>query len=136
MKKLAIAFSLFTLLSAHSCNKNAATMSDPLNKKWVFQHINGEKVNMPDGVETPWLQLAGDQLTGNGGCNNLMGEYKLGNGSLSFPRVGSTKKYCEGIQATENAIKQALGAVDSYKMEDGLLKLMGGGKELAALKGE
>lgn len=136
MKNIAIAFSLFTLLSSHACNKNAGSMSDPLNKKWVFQQINGENVSVPDGFETPWLQLAGDQLTGFGGCNSLMGEYKLGSGSLSFPRVGSTKKYCEATQSTENAIKQALGAVDGYKMEGGLLKLMGGGKELAALKGE
>ncbi|MBK6831652.1 MAG: META domain-containing protein, partial [Flavobacteriales bacterium] len=49
---------------------------------------------------------------------------------------GSTKKYCQDVQPTENAIKQALGQVDAYKMEDGLLKLMGGGKEMAALKAQ
>ncbi len=111
-------------------------MTSLLDKKWVFQSLAGQALKMPDGVEQPWLQLAGDQLSGFGGCNRLMGGVKMDGSSLSFPGVGSTKMFCEGVQPTESAIKQVLGQVDSFKMDDGLLKLMGAGKELAALKAE
>ncbi len=136
MKKLALALSLFTLLSAHSCNENAGGMTSLLDKKWVFQSLNGEKLAMPDGVETPWVQLASDQLTGFGGCNRLMGSYKLGDGSISFPGLGGTKMYCEATQATERKVQEALRGADSYKMEGGLLKLLRGGAEVASLKAE
>lgn len=136
MKHLALALTLFVTLSANKCTNDAGGMTSLLDKKWVFQSLAGQALKMPDGVEQPWLQLAGDQLSGFGGCNRLMGGFKMDGSSLSFPGVGSTKMFCEGVQPTESAIKQVLGQVDSFKMDDGLLKLMGAGKELAALKAE
>lgn len=136
MKKLAFALSLFTLLTAHSCNQDATSMTSLLDTKWVFQTVNGSKVSMPDGVEAPWVQLAGDQLTGFGGCNRMMGSYELGDGTITFPGLGSTKMYCEATQATERSVQEALRGTDAYKMESGLLKLLSGGKEVAALKAE
>jgi heat shock protein HslJ len=135
MKKLALALSLLMILSANTCKK-AGGMTSLLDKKWVFQSIAGEALKMPEGTEMPWLQLAGDQLQGFGGCNQLMGGYKMEGTALSFSDVGSTKKYCEGVQPTENAITGLLRQVDGYKMEGGLLKLLGAGKELAALKAQ
>jgi heat shock protein HslJ len=65
-----------------------------------------------------------------------MGSYTLEGTNLSFSGIGSTKKYCEGIQPTENAVKEMLGKVDSFKLDGTQLRLLGGGKELAALRGE
>ena len=135
MKRIAIAFTLFAILSANKCAKQAG--SDPaalLDKTWVFESLNGEKVVMPDGVETPWLSLSGDHLSGFGGCNRLMGAYKLGEGSLSFSGIGSTKMYCEGTMPTEDAVTQVLGQADSYKLDGAALRLMGSGKELATMR--
>lgn len=136
MKNLALALTFFVTLSANKCNDSAGGMTSLLDKKWVFQSLAGQALTMPDGVQQPWLQLAGDQLSGFGGCNRLMGGFKMDGSSLSFPGVGSTKMFCEGVQPTESAIKQMLGQVDSFKMDGGLLKLMGAGNELAALKAE
>ncbi|HRO99354.1 MAG TPA: META domain-containing protein [Flavobacteriales bacterium] len=136
MKKLALALSLLMILSANTCKNKAGEMTSLLDKKWVFQSIAGEALKLPEGTELPWLQLAGDQLQGFGGCNRLMGGYKMEGTALSFSDIGSTKKYCEGIQPTENAITGLLRQVDGYKMEGGLLKLLGAGKELAALKAQ
>lgn len=135
MKRLAIAFALFAILSANTCVKKGAP--DPaalLDKTWVFETLNGEKVVMPDGVDTPWLSLAGDQLSGFGGCNKLMGSYKLSESGLSFTGIGSTKMYCEATMPTENAVKQVLGEVDGYTLDGAALKLMGNGKELATMR--
>ena len=137
MKTLPLALTLLITLSAHTCKDSAGnSMTDLLDKKWVFQTVNGEKVSMPDGVDTPWIQLAGEQLTGFGGCNSMMGSYKLGDGAISFPGLGSTKKYCQDVQPTENAIKGALAQVQSFKMDGGLLKLLGSAGEVATLRAE
>jgi heat shock protein HslJ len=136
MKKILIALTVLLTLSANKCKNEAGGMTSLIDKKWVFQSVAGEALKLPAGVEMPWVKLEGENLQGFGGCNQLMGQYKLEGTALSFPGLGSTKKYCENIQPTENAIKQALGQVDSFKMDGGLLKLMGAGKELAALKGE
>ncbi len=134
MKQIALAFSLLLVLSANKCNNTASGMTSLMDKKWVIESLAGSALKMPDGVEQPWLKLTGDQLQGFGGCNQLMGQYTLEGTALSFPGLGSTKKFCEGIQPTENAITSMLGKVNSFKMDNGLLKLLGDGKELAALK--
>lgn len=135
MKHLALAATLLITLSANTC-KQGADMTNLADKKWIFQSLAGKALALPAGTEAPWLKLAGDQLQGFGGCNSLMGAVKQTGTALNFGQVGSTKKYCEGVQPTENAIVGMLGRVESFKMEDGLLKLIGGGQELAALKAE
>jgi heat shock protein HslJ len=135
MKHLALATMLLITLSANTCRKGAG-VTDLADRKWVFQSVLGKPLDLPAGTQAPWLQLAGDQLQGFGGCNSLMGAVKQDGTSLSFSNIGSTKKYCEGIQPTENAIKGMLGQVEGFKMDRGLLKLTGGGQELATLKAE
>ncbi|MCU0318685.1 MAG: META domain-containing protein [Flavobacteriales bacterium] len=135
MKHLALAATLLITLSANTC-KQGGDMTNLADKKWVFQSLAGKALDLPAGTEAPWLQLAGDQLQGFGGCNSLMGAVKQEGTALNFSKVGSTKKYCEGVQPTENAIMGMLGRVESFKLEKGLLKLIGGGQELAALKAE
>jgi heat shock protein HslJ len=135
MKHLALAATLLMTLSANTCNKGteAASLADT---KWVFQSLAGKPLELPAGAQAPWLQLSGDRLQGFGGCNSLMGTAKQDGTSLNFSDIGSTKKYCEGIQPTEDAIKGMLGRVEGFSMERGLLKLTGGGQELATLKAE
>jgi heat shock protein HslJ len=135
MKHLALAAMLLITLSANTCRKGAG-MTDLAGRKWIFQSVSGKPLDLPAGTQAPWLQLAGDQLQGFGGCNSLMGAVKQDGTTLSFSNIGSTKKYCEGIQPTENAIKGMLGQVEGFKMDRGLLTLTGGGRELATLKAE
>ncbi|MCB0765811.1 MAG: META domain-containing protein [Flavobacteriales bacterium] len=142
MKQLLIATLLFVTLSAEKCNTDQAGvtgMANVLDTKWVLQSLGENAISMPDGLPSPWLKLMkdGNTLEGNGGCNQLMGSFALEGDKLSFPGgVGSTKKYCANTMATETAFLSALKRVDGFKMDGGLLKLMGGGQELAAMKGE
>ncbi|MBK9147813.1 MAG: META domain-containing protein [Flavobacteriales bacterium] len=136
MRTATIALLLLITLSANTCVKQGIDPAALKDKKWIVETLNGQRPELPDGAETPWLKLAGDQLQGFGGCNNLMGSYTLEGTKLSFSGIGSTKKYCEGIQPTENAVKEMLGKVDSFKLDGDQLRLLGGGKELAALRGE
>lgn len=136
MRTPAIALLLLITLSANKCAKKGVDLSSLKEKKWIVETLNGQRPELPDGAETPWLKLAGDQLQGFGGCNGLMGGYTLEGTKLSFSNIGSTKKYCEGIQPTENALKSMLGQVDSFSLDGNQLRLLGSGKELAQLRGE
>jgi heat shock protein HslJ len=137
MKQFALAISLLLVLSANKCNNSAADATGTLkDKKWIIQTLMGETLGLPPGSEQPWLQLAGDQVQGFGGCNTLMGSYTMDGSALNFLGIGSTKKFCEGIQPTETAIMEMLTKVESFKMDKNGLKLFGGGQELATLKSE
>lgn len=136
MKTTSIALLLLITLSANKCVKKGVDTASLKEKKWVVETLNGQRPELPDGAETPWLKLVADQLQGFGGCNALMGGYTLEGTKLSFSNIGSTKKYCEGVQPTENAVKEMLGQVDSFRLDDNQLRLLGGGKELAQLRGE
>ncbi len=136
MRTFALALAAFTVLSANSCKQKAPDAAQLLEKKWVFQTLNGLRLELPEGAETPWLKLTGDRLQGFGGCNALMAGYTLAGDKLSFSDIGSTKKYCEGIQPTENAVKDVLKQTDSFRFDDGAVRLMAAGKELATLRGE
>lgn len=136
MNKLALALPLLIALTANKCAQKGMDTASLKEKKWVVETLNGMRPELPDGTERPWLKLEGDRLQGFGGCNALMGGYAMEGSKLSFSDIGSTKKYCEGVQPTENAVKQMLGQVDSFRLDGNQLRLLGGGKELASLVGE
>lgn len=105
-----------------------------LGKKWYLISMNAAPLALPEGAERPWLEMQGGQLQGFGGCNNLMGRYLLQNDRLTFTEVGSTKKYCPDIQATERSILDMLAKVGSYKMNADSLQLLQGREVIASLK--
>ena len=141
MRYLTIALTLGLLLSANKCNKTPgmADLASMADTKWVLQSLSGKGLELPDGVDTPWIQLdaAASKLSGFGGCNNLFGAFKMQGETLALDDIASTKKYCEGVSPTENALMEALRGAKSFKLDDGVLSLLGdGAKELATFKGQ
>lgn len=134
MKQITFALALLLTLSASKCTNVPESMSALKDTKWNIETLAGEALQLPADVEKPWLKLSGDNLQGFNGCNQLMGQYLLDGKALSFASVGSTKMYCEGLQATENSVMEMLSKVDSFKLDKDVMKLMGAGKELATLK--
>lgn len=134
MKKILGLVVLGMLLSAHKCNEDSPTsMASVMGTKWVLQSLNGKAVEVPDGAQAPWLQLAeGDKLSGNGGCNQLMGSYKIDGDRIGFPQIGSTKMFCEATMDLEKKFMGALSATDAFKIDGGTLRLMNGASEVAA----
>lgn len=130
------AIAALLMLSAQKCAPSGGDAAALKEKKWVLEALEGRRPDLPDGAEAPWLKLEGDQLRGFGGCNSLMGSYALEGTRLSFSDLASTKKYCEGIQAVEDAVKGMLGKVDAFKLDGGRLHLLGAGKDLATFRGE
>ncbi|MBL7962417.1 MAG: META domain-containing protein [Flavobacteriales bacterium] len=126
------------LLMANKCREAAGGTANAslLDTKWFIQTLNGKAFELPEGVERPWLQLAGEQVSGFNGCNQVMGAFKLDakDGRIGFPDLASTRKYCEPTADLEKGLMSALGKVDSYEMKDGTLRLLSSGKELLTLK--
>ena len=100
-------------------------------QRWYILSIAGGELNLPEGAERPWIELSDGRLQGFGGCNNLMGSYSLENDRLIFSEVGSTKKYCQDVQATERSILDLLATVNSYKLQDDELQLLQGDSQPA-----
>jgi len=149
MKAIALGLLLITTLSAHTCNKKTADavggegdmaqqMGSIVDSKWVLQTLKGSPVNAPEGTEAPWIKLAkgAEQLEGFGGCNSLFGGFKVDGDRIQFPNLGSTKKYCEATQATENGFLSALRSADQFNLKGGILTLLKGGAEQATLKAQ
>ncbi len=132
MKLPLFALALGLMLTAGKCSDRSGAM-DVIGTKWMLKDIAGQAVQMPAGMDMPWLQMAADKsLSGFGGCNNIMGKVELDGSSIGFPGVASTKKFCEATQKTEDAFMGALREARTFKIQDGLLKLMNGDKELAS----
>lgn len=132
-----LSLALGLILSANKCADNGAmNPANVLDQKWMLRSLAGQAIQLPEGAQTPWLQLAADKsLSGFGGCNNLMGKYTLDGATIGFPGVASTKKFCESTQQLEDGYLGALRDANSFKLDKGLLKLMQGDTELASFTG-
>ncbi|MBK6775224.1 MAG: META domain-containing protein [Flavobacteriales bacterium] len=138
MKKTSLALALFTVLSAYTWKKGndtAVTVADIAGKQCTLQSLAGKDIAMPEGKQAPWLKgdAESSRLEGFGGCNQLMGSFKMDGSNISFPGLGGTKMMCPDVQEVENGFKTALSQATSYKLDGSTLKLLNGGTELAAL---
>ena len=142
MRKLHLplaALALGIVLSANTCSDKdggkAGAGLEMVQGKWVLQSLNGNAVNMPAGIEQPYLSIdsTGENVSGYGGCNRVFGTMKVSNDSISFPGLAATRMYCEATQKVENSFLEALNATTTYKINKDELTLLGG-KELAILR--
>lgn len=146
MKHIPTALALFVLLSAHKCNEKTAAatgggtpvqtaqkIGSIVDSKWVLQTLKGKAVTVPAGATAPWMKLTkdGEKMEGFGGCNTMFGGFTLDGDRVKFPNLGSTKKFCEAEQPTENSFMTALRSADHFKLEGRTLKLLTGTSELA-----
>lgn len=131
-----LALGLGLVLSAHKCanDDTAAAMTDLGEGRWDLKSIAGKAIDLPADAQ-PYLTLdtKNNAVTGFGGCNTLRSGLTVHGESLSFGQVMGTKKYCEGVQPTENAFMDALRKTTGYKLSGGTLTLLNAGTELATL---
>ncbi len=115
-------------------DRPGAQQNELSGQRWYILSVAGGELNLPEGAERPWIELSEGRLQGFGGCNNLMGSYTLENDRLIFSEVGSTKKYCPDVQATERSILDLLATVNSFKLQDDELQLLQGDRPMAELR--
>ena len=101
-----------------SCSTSKPMVLNDLSGKWDIVAVDGKKVAVSNGVETPYLgfDVVNGNLTGSTGCNNIMGSFAttLPAGNIDFGKVASTRMAFPDIKL-EQDILRALGNVKYYK---------------------
>ncbi len=120
MKRIILAVAIAALFMI-GCNSSAVFVpeDDLLKNEWIVTSI--------DGLDSPFtgrvtLRFSTDPNTvsGRAACNMFTAGYNLGENSITFDQVASTKMMCPDIN-TETAFFSALRKVTSYRLQDGNL---------------
>ncbi|MEM7706548.1 MAG: META domain-containing protein [Pseudomonadota bacterium] len=94
--------------------------------RWVLTRVGGKA---PGGGSTGWLEvdLAGQRITGNAGCNNFFASFEGSADAMTMGPVGGTKKMCPGeAMVLETAVYAVLaGVTRMYVNDEGQLVLEG-----------
>ena len=95
------------------------------NQRWVLVELKGVPVQQSESRRDAYLnfEVAEKRFTGNGGCNQINGNYTLDKDDIRFTDVVSTKMSCSDIDF-ENTFLSALSSIDRYEIrgDDILLK--------------
>lgn len=100
---------------------------------WRLMELNGNSARSPEGSREIHLILATAESRAHGfaGCNNFFSTYELGEDSLSFSPVGSTKMACPDGMDTEQSFLQALGAATRAEISGQIMSLYADDRLLA-----
>lgn len=129
--------------SARGTDAGTATRPDHARQvtrvEWTLTHVGGVPVSLPEGQRVPTLQLTvSDSGTidagGFTGCNRFGGPAMLGDDTLSFGPLVSTKVACPGVMELETRFLSALAETEGYRMQDGILQLLAAGDVVARLR--
>lgn len=96
-------------------------------KQWVLSKYTYEgNPERPVGEDPIYIVIEGNNLSGNGGCNNLTGQagFKEG-GAVDISGIAKTKKLCGGLMIQETRIIQLLESAETYKVNLVFLELSG-----------
>lgn len=122
MKYLSI---LIIAVIGFSCSPKISPDTGWGRQRWVLVEMKGVPVQQSGGRKDAFINFETDQkrFRGNGGCNQLTGNYSVDKNEIRFSEVTSTKMSCDDIQF-ENTFLSLLSAVNRYEMkgDDLLLK--------------
>ena len=98
---------------------------------WILTRLVNEGREQPlsqGHAATLRFQPGDHTISGSGGCNSFGGSYSIFGNSLRFGEMRSTLIACLDTAAMdqESAYLQALGAVESYRLDGDTLTLEGG----------
>lgn len=99
-----------------------------LNDIWALTEMDGEAVSardFPNGVPTLDLQLKAGKVFGHAGCNRMNGKFTMGNQSLSFGPLASTKMACPAMQFENKFMAALSGNTLDYELDGLKLHLQG-----------
>ena len=118
-------FIVFTLVACLDCTPKLSPDSNWTGRRWVLTEMKGVPVQLSGGRRDAYInfEAAEKRFTGNGGCNQISGNYSLDKKDIHFGEVISTKMSCEDIQF-ENTFLSTLSSIDHYEVRgsDLLLK--------------
>ena len=115
---------LVIILSVH-CSAKLAGDRGWGEQRWVLVEMKGVPVQQSGGRNDAFIRfnVPERRFNGNGGCNQMSGNYTLDGKEIHFGEVLSTKMACADIEF-ETAFLSTLNSVEKYEMKgnDLLLK--------------
>jgi heat shock protein HslJ len=118
-------FILLLFVASASCTPKLSPDSNWTGRRWVLTEMKGVPVQLSGGRRDAYLNFdAGEKkFTGNGGCNQVSGNYSLDKKNIRFGEVISTKMSCPDIEF-ENTFLSTLSSIDRFEQRgnDLLLK--------------
>ena len=116
---------LFTAIISFECTPRLSPDAGWARQNWVVVEMRGVPVQQSGGRRDAHIvfEVAEKRFAGNGGCNQINGNYTLDKNEIKFTDVIATKMACNDIEF-ENAFLSALGSIDRYEVNgnDLLLK--------------
>ena len=93
-------------------------------QQWTIVEMKGVPVQQSGGRRDAHLvfEVPEKKFRGNGGCNQISGNYNLDKKEIHFTEVIATKMSCDDIDF-ENAFLNELGKVDRYEVNGNELRL-------------
>lgn len=106
-------------LAMSSCRSvEKAIPLSSIDGEWNIVEVNGSKVTSGESKTLPFISFdtASGRLSGNSGCNRMMGNFDVNAkpGSLSLEGVASTRMMCPDM-TTERNVLGALAQVKGYR---------------------
>ena len=129
---------LFTILMAlvllslfYSCSPRLAADKYWSGRRYTLIEMKEVPVQQSGTRRDAYIEFneAEKRFSGNGGCNQVSGNYLLDKRELSFSDVISTKMSCPDIDF-ETLFLQLLSEVDRYEMENDDIVMKDGRREI------
>lgn len=118
-------FVLVIAVLAFNCSPKLSPDAGWGNRQWVVVEMKKVPVQQSGGRRDAHItfDVNAKRFSGNGGCNQVNGNYSVDKNEIRFTEVVSTKMSCNDIEF-ENAFLSTLGGVDRYEVNgsDLLLK--------------
>ena len=122
MKYLSVLLIVFISMN---CSPKLSPDSSWGNQRWVLIELKGVPVQQSETRRDAYInfEVGEKRFTGNGGCNQISGNYILEKTNIHFTEVTSTKMSCSDIEF-ENVFVSTLSSINRYEVKgnDLLLK--------------
>jgi len=109
-------FILFIAVVAFKCSPKLSPDAGWGQQQWVLVEMKGVPVQQSGGRRDAHItfDVAAKKFSGNGGCNQINGNYSVDKREIRFTEVLSTKMTCNDIEF-ENTFLSALNSIDRYE---------------------
>ena len=130
-------FLLFTAVTGLNCSPRLSSDSSWGRDRWVLTEMKKVPVQLSGGRKDAYINFEPREkrFSGNGGCNQMSGNYTLDKKTIHFGEVISTKMSCEDI-SFENTFLSTLNAVNRYEVKGNDLLLKRKRQVLLVLSGK
>lgn len=107
---------LFIAIAGFSCSPKLSPDAGWGYQQWVVVEMKRVPVQQSGGRRDAHISfdVNAKRFSGNGGCNQINGNYAVDKNEIRFTEVVSTKMSCNDIEF-ENTFLSILGSVDRYE---------------------